>query len=146
MEVTLERMYPDHSVEGLPTLRICPGIKFISMCEHHFAPFIGEATIAYIPNEQKVVGLSKLPQLVQKYALRPQLQEKISEEVANELRDRCNIVDVMVVISGQHTCEIIEGYWRTKPYTTSTIRGLFVENGPLRTEVLALMGVTFSEG
>jgi len=144
-EVTLERMYIDYSKEGLPTLRICPGIKFISMCEHHFLPFIGEAMIAYVPNKGKVVGLSKLPQLVQKYALRPQLQEKMSEEIANELEERCKLDSIMVVIAAQHTCEIVEGYWRTKPYVTSTIRGLFVENEALRDETLRLMGVTLIE-
>lgn len=145
-EVTLERMYDDYSKKGLPTLRVCPGIKFISVCEHHFLPFIGEVTIAYIPNKGKVVGLSKLPQLVQKYALRPQLQEKMSEEIADELTTRCKLDSVMVVIAARHTCEIVEGYWRTKPYVTSTIRGLFVENYALRSEALAHMGVTLSEG
>jgi len=144
-EVTLERMYEDFSKGDLPTLRICPGIKYISMCEHHFLPFVGEAMIAYIPNDGKVVGLSKLPQLVQKYALRPQLQEKMSEEIANELEERCKLDSIMVVISGQHTCEIVEGFWRTKPYVTSTIRGIFVENAALRNETLKLMGVTLDE-
>lgn len=138
-EVTLERMYKDYTITGLPTLRVCPGIQYVSLCEHHFQAFIGEASIAYIPNEKKVTGLSKLPQLVQKYALRPQLQEKMSEEIANELMEQCGFEDIMVVVTGQHMCEIIEGFWRTKPYVTSTIRGLFIGE-ELRNETLKLMG------
>jgi GTP cyclohydrolase I len=139
-DVTLERMYDDKTT-GLPTLRVCPGIKFISVCEHHFQAFIGEVNIAFIPNKGRVPGLSKLPQLVQKYALRPQLQERMTQQIADELCDRCELSDVMVVAAGQHMCEIIEGYWRTKPYVTSTIRGLFVDNEPLRYEALTLMGI-----
>lgn len=140
-DVTLERMYDDSSTSHLPTLRVCPGIRFISVCEHHFQAFIGEVSIAFIPNKGKVPGLSKLPQLVQKYALRPQLQERMTQQIADELIERCELNDVMVVAAGQHMCEIIEGYWRTKPYVTSTIRGLFVDNEPLRYEALTLMGI-----
>ncbi len=138
-EVTLNRMYDDYTIDGLPTLRVCPGIPYVSLCEHHFQAFIGEVSIAYIPNQKKVTGLSKLPQLVQKYALRPQLQEKMSEEIANDLMEQCKFKDIMVVVTGQHMCEIIEGYWRTKPYVTSTIRGLFIGE-ELRNETLKLMG------
>jgi len=146
IDVTLERMYDDNSPEGsLSTLQIIPGCKFVSMCEHHFAPFIGEAHVAYLPAEGKVTGLSKIPQLVQKYALRPQLQEKIGQEIANELMGVCKFKDVMVVIEAKHGCEIIEGvkygYSRDKPYITSTVRGRFETNEKLRNETMVLMGL-----
>ena len=147
IDVSLERMYDDYTPEGtLPTLRVCPGIEFVSMCEHHLLPFIGVCHIAYIPNKRMVTGLSKLPQLVQKYALRPQLQEKMQEEIANELIQKCGFEDVMVVVAAKHGCEVVEGikytYSRDPPYPTSTIRGLFITNEPLRAEALKLMGIT----
>jgi GTP cyclohydrolase I len=140
--VTLHRMYPDFCEE--PQLRLCPGIKYISFCEHHFMPFVGHAHIAYVPNkcDGKVAGLSKLPQLVQKHALRPQIQEKMTEAIALELMGTCNIQDVMVVVQGQHMCEVIEGYWRDSPYVTSSIHGRFFDNTALREETLKLMGMS----
>jgi len=113
-------------------------------CEHHFAPFYGTVDIAYVPGNGKVTGLSKLPQLVQKYARRPQLQERMVSQIADELMNRCEAIGVMVIGSGYHTCEMIEGihegFHRDKPYITPEIRGLFVANEALKNEVLSHLG------
>lgn len=138
-EVTLERMYQDYGNEDMASLRICPGIKFISVCEHHFMPFYGTVDIAYVPKNNKVTGLSKLPQLVEKYALRPQIQERMNDQIADELMTRCDSAGVLVIIRARHMCEIIEGYWRDKPYTTSRMRGLFAVNPALKEEALDLI-------
>jgi len=140
MDVTLERMYKDFG-DDMASLRICPGIRFISVCEHHFAPFFGTMDIAYVPKNGKVTGLSKLPQLVQKYALRPQLQERMEEQIAHELMERCNLNGVMINTYGTHTCEICEGFWREDPYTTSTVKGLFMANPYLKDEALKLLAM-----
>jgi len=142
LQPTLHRMYPDYCKGEEQPLRICPGIKFISVCEHHFAPFFGHVHIAYIPSGGKVAGLSKLPQLVEKHALRPQIQEKMTEQIACELMETCELEDVMVVIEGRHTCEIIEGYRRDAPYITSSVKGRFFSVESLRNETLHLMGLS----
>ena len=138
MDVTLERMYEDYG-DDFSNLRICPSIEYVSVCEHHFIPFFGKVDIAYLPNNGKVTGLSKLPQLVQKYALRPQLQEKMTDQIADELMKRCCFGGVMVIAEGQHTCEMVEGFRRDKPYITSSVRGLFGLNPYLKQEALALL-------
>ncbi len=139
-EVTLDRMYNDFS-DNLASLRICPGIEFISVCEHHFAPFFGKVDIAYVPKNSKVTGLSKLPQLVLKYALRPQIQERMEMQIADELMERCDLNGVMVNTYGRHTCELCEGYRRDDPYTTSTVKGLFMANPYLKDEALKLLAM-----
>jgi len=70
------------------------------------------------------------------------LQEKMTEEIACELMDTCELDDVMVVVEGRHMCEIIEGYWRDGPYITSSIKGRFFTNNALRNETLSLMGLS----
>ena len=100
-------------------------ITFFSMCEHHLVPFFGKAHIAYIP-KGKVAGLSKLARTVEVYAKKPQLQEKLTTEIA----------DAMVVIEAEHTCMTMRGIKKpgTKTVTT-TYRGVFRENIELRKEV-----------
>jgi len=141
IDPTLDRMYRDYALGDLAGVRICPGIHFVSWCEHHLMPFHGTVDIAYVPGNGKVTGLSKLPQLVQKYARRPQLQEKMVSQIADELMTRCEAIGVMVIASGYHTCEMIEGihegFHRDKPYITPEIRGLFVANVALKDEVLS---------
>lgn len=110
-------------------------------CEHHFAPFYGTVDIAYLPGNGKVTGLSKLPQLVQKYARRPQLQERMVSQIADELIKRCEASGVLVIGAGYHTCEMIEGvhegFHRDKPYVTPEIRGSFATDASLRDATIA---------
>ena len=101
-------------------------ITFFSMCEHHLVPFFGKTHIAYIP-KGKVAGLSKLARTVEVYAKKPQLQEKLTTEIA----------DAMVVIEAEHTCMTMRGVKKPGAKTvTTTYRGVFRENIDLRREVM----------
>ena len=138
-EVTLDRLYDD--VQEDPkhaAIRISTGIPFTSFCEHHWMPFTGTADIAYIPNG-KVTGMSKLPQLVEKYAHRFQNQERMTEQIANEIVAVVKPLGVYVITRARHACELVEGYNRDGPYICSAIRGVFAENVNPREEVLRLL-------
>ncbi len=113
-------------------------IPFYSMCAHHFVPFYGHGTIAYIPNE-KIVGLSKLPRLLDFFARRPQLQERLTEQVAGFLEEELKPQGVMVVIEARHLCVEMRGVKKPGAVTvTSAIRGIFLQKA-VREEFLDLM-------
>lgn len=111
-------------------------ITFYSMCEHHFVPFYGKAHIAYIPNG-KVAGLSKLARCVEVYSKKPQLQERLTTEIADAIMEYLDAKGVMVVIEGEHMCMTMRGVKKpgTKTVTT-TYRGCFKEDYELRKEVM----------
>jgi GTP cyclohydrolase IA len=114
-------------------------IEFHSLCEHHLLPFMGRAHVAYLP-DGKVVGLSKLARLVEGYARRPQVQERLTMQIADALMDELNPVGAVCVIEAVHTCMTIRGV--RKPgsvMVTSALRGIFKENPSSRAEVLALI-------
>ena len=114
-------------------------ITFYSMCEHHLVPFYGKAHIAYIP-KGRVAGLSKLARTVETYAKKPQLQEKLTSEVADALMKYLNAEGVMVVIEAEHMCMTMRGVKKPGTRTlTTTYRGCFEENYNLRREVLDLI-------
>ena len=113
-------------------------IPFYSMCSHHFVPFYGHGHIAYIPNE-RIVGLSKLPRLLEFYARRPQLQERLTEQVAGVLEEELKPQGVMVVIEARHLCVEMRGVKKPGAVTvTSAIRGIFL-NKAVREEFLDLL-------
>jgi GTP cyclohydrolase IA len=114
-------------------------IQFHSMCEHHLLPFTGRAHVAYLP-DGKVVGLSKLARLVEGYARRPQVQERLTTQVADALMEELHPLGAACVIEATHTCMTIRG--ARKPgsvMVTSALRGIFKENPSSRAEVLALI-------
>jgi len=114
-------------------------IAFHSLCEHHLLPFTGRAHVAYLP-DGKVVGLSKLARLVEGYARRPQVQERLTMQIADALMDELNPIGAVCVIEAVHTCMTIRGV--RKPgsvMVTSALRGIFKENPSSRAEVLALI-------
>jgi GTP cyclohydrolase IA len=114
-------------------------IEFHSLCEHHLLPFTGRAHVAYLP-DGKVVGLSKLARLVEGYARRPQVQERLTMQIADALMDELNPVGAVCVIEAVHTCMTMRGV--RKPgsvMVTSALRGIFKENPSSRAEVLALI-------
>jgi GTP cyclohydrolase I len=114
-------------------------IRFESMCEHHLLPFIGKAHIAYLPNG-KVVGLSKLARVVEVLARRPQVQERMTEELADLLTEELDARGVAVVLEASHSCMTIRGVHRPDSLcTTSSMRGSFRENLATRSEVLSLI-------
>ena len=113
-------------------------IEFHSLCEHHLLPFVGKAHVAYLP-DGKVVGLSKLARLVEGYARRPQVQERLTTQIADALMEELNPVGAACVIEATHTCMTIRG--AKKPgstMVTSALRGIFKDNAPNRNEVLSL--------
>ena len=114
-------------------------ITYYSMCEHHLVPFYGKAHIAYIPNG-RVAGLSKLARTVEICAKKPQLQERLTKEIADAIMDNLNAQGVMVVIEGEHMCMTMRGVKKpgTKTLTT-TYRGVFKDNSDLRREVMTLI-------
>ena len=114
-------------------------ITFYSMCEHHLVPFYGKAHIAYIPCG-KVAGLSKLARTVEVYAKKPQLQEKLTSEIADAVMEYLGAKGVMVVIEAEHMRMTMRGVKKpgTKTVTT-TYRGEFKEDYNLRKEVLTLI-------
>ena len=114
-------------------------IEFYSLCEHHLLPFMGRAHVAYLP-DGKVVGLSKLARLVEGYARRPQVQERLTTQIADALMDELNPIGAACVIEATHTCMTIRG--ARKPGSlmiTSALRGIFQENPSSRAEILTLM-------
>jgi GTP cyclohydrolase I len=113
-------------------------IPFYSLCSHHFVPFYGHAHLAYIPND-KIVGLSKMPRIVEFYARRPQLQERLTEQIAGFLEEQLVPQGVMVVIEARHLCVEMRGVKKPGALTvTSAIRGIFY-NRPVREEFLDLL-------
>ncbi len=114
-------------------------ISFNSMCEHHMLPFMGHAHIGYIPNG-KVIGLSKLARVVDVVARRPQVQERMTETVADLLVEELDVKGVAVVVEATHSCMTIRGI--RKPGSvcvTSAMRGLFRSNLSSRSEVMTLI-------
>jgi GTP cyclohydrolase I len=114
-------------------------ISFCSMCEHHLLPFMGHAHIGYVP-KGKVVGLSKLARVVEAVSRRPQVQERMTEDIANLLVDELGAKGVAVVIEATHTCMTIRGV--RKPGSvcvTSAMKGLFRENLSSREEIMQLI-------
>jgi GTP cyclohydrolase I len=113
-------------------------IPFYSMCAHHFVPFYGHAHIAYIP-EGSIVGLSKLPRVLEFYAKRPQLQERLTEQVAEFLWGTLRPQGVMVVIEARHLCVEMRGVKKPGAMTTtSALRGCFADR-KVREEFLSLL-------
>jgi GTP cyclohydrolase I len=117
-------------------------IEFHSLCEHHLLPFTGRAHVAYLPRG-KVVGLSKLARLVEGYARRPQVQERLTTQIADALMDELHPMGAACVIEAVHTCMTIRGAKKHgSTMVTSALRGTFKSDARSRTEVLSLMYAT----
>lgn len=114
-------------------------IGFESMCEHHLLPFMGKAHIAYLP-KGKIVGLSKLARVVEVLARRPQVQERMTEEIADLLMHQLEARGVAVILEAMHTCMTIRGIRKPDSIcTTSAMRGTFRANESTRAELMALI-------
>lgn len=125
--------------ENYDEMVILRDIPFYSMCEHHLLPFMGKAHVAYLP-DNKVVGLSKLARVVEAYARRPQVQERLTAQIADLLMSQLGAKGAAVIIEANHTCMTIRGV--KKPgsvMVTSAIRGLFRKNLATRTEAINLL-------
>jgi GTP cyclohydrolase I len=114
-------------------------IEFHSLCEHHLLPFTGKAHVAYLP-DGKVVGLSKLARLVEGFARRPQVQERLTTQIADALMEELAPIGAACVIEATHTCMTMRGAKKHGAImVTSALRGIFKENPSSRAEILSLM-------
>ncbi|MBW8012936.1 MAG: GTP cyclohydrolase I FolE [Chloroflexi bacterium] len=112
-------------------------IEFYSLCEHHMLPFFGSAHVAYIPNG-KVIGLSKIPRIVEMFARRLQIQEQMTSQIANFLHDILDTQGVAVVVEGAHMCAMMRGVKKANArMTTSSMLGCFRESDKTRAEFMA---------
>jgi GTP cyclohydrolase I len=115
-------------------------IPFYSMCEHHLLPFAGRAHVCYIPTRGRLCGLSKLARVVDVFARRPQVQERLTAQVADTLMSRLQPHGVLVVIEAEHFCMTMRGVRKPGSHmVTSAVRGTFAENEVTRKEALALI-------
>lgn len=124
--------------EGYSHMVMETKIPFYSMCAHHLVPFYGHAHIAYIPRDQ-ILGLSKFARILELYAKRPQLQERLTEQVVKYLEDKLHPLGAMVVIEARHLCVEMRGVKKPGAVTvTSALRGIFHQK-PVREEFLDLL-------
>ena len=119
-------------------LVVLAGIRFFSLCEHHMLPFFGLAHIAYIPDGE-VLGLSKFARVVNKYARRLQIQERMTQQIADEIQRLTGSEDVMVVTEAYHLCMIMRGVRNKAPTVVAALRGRFRTNDALRAEAYSLI-------
>jgi len=134
-EVINNAMFPSDTDEMV----IVKNIELYSMCEHHMLPFIGKCHVAYIPNG-KVIGLSKIARVVDVYARRLQIQENLTNEIANCIVEKTNAAGAAVIIEAQHMCMMMRGAQKQNSImTTSCMLGAFRNSQSTRAEFLSLL-------
>jgi GTP cyclohydrolase IA len=127
--------------EDCSEMVIVKDIEFFSLCEHHLLPFFGRAHVGYIPRG-KVVGLSKIPRIVDMYARRLQVQERLTHQVAQAIREILEPAGVAVIMEGRHMCMQMRGVEKQNSYaTTSAMLGEFHDDLETRAEFLGLVGM-----
>ncbi|MEM7136706.1 MAG: GTP cyclohydrolase I FolE [Myxococcota bacterium] len=135
----LERTFSE--VEGYDELVLVSDIEIYSHCEHHVVPFVGKAHVAYIPNG-RVVGLSKIARVVDTFAKRLQVQEKLTAQIANTMNQALSPQGVAVILQCQHFCMCYRGVRKPGSWTTtSRLTGCFLEDEAARMELLTLIGM-----
>jgi len=135
-EEVLERFFTENHEE----LILVKDIPLFSVCEHHLLPVVGKAHVAYIPRRGLITGLSKLARVVDGYARRPQLQERLTAQIADAIMRRLEPHGVLVMIEAEHMCMTMRGVNKPGAQTvTSAVRGIFERNAKTRTEALALI-------
>jgi GTP cyclohydrolase I len=129
--------------EGHDEMVMVRDIPMYSLCEHHLLPFLGKAHVAYVPSEGRITGLSKLARLVDGLAKRPQVQERLTSQVADALVERLHPQGALVVIEAEHLCMSMRGVRKPGAITvTSAVRGVFRDSMPTRLEAMNLIGVS----
>ncbi len=119
---------------------ILKDIPFYSVCEHHLMPFLGKAHIAYIPKGNKLIGLSKLARIVEIFAKRLQLQERLTTQIADTIKELIDPLGVLVIIEAEHLCMTMRGIKKPgSKMVTSALRGAFKKNESTRKEALDLI-------
>ncbi len=126
--------------EGSDEIVLVKDIPLYSMCEHHLLPFVGKAHIAYIPKNGKVIGLSKLARIVKNFASRPQLQERLTADIADFINREMEPQGVAVLVEAEHLCMTMRGIRAAGAKTqTSALRGCFRSDARSRAEVMSLL-------
>ncbi|MGT2808133.1 GTP cyclohydrolase I FolE [Streptococcus iniae] len=126
--------------EGYDDLVIVKDIPFHSMCEHHLLPFYGKAHLAYLPNDGKVTGLSKLARAVEVASQRPQLQERLTGQIADAMQEALQPKGILVMLEAEHMCMNMRGVKKPGSKTVTLMtRGIYQEDSQLRKEVLELI-------
>jgi len=132
LEVILEQKHDE--------IILLKGIPIYSCCEHHLLPFIGRAHVAYIPKDGRVTGLSKLARVVDILAKRPQVQERLTTQIAEIIMQKLKPKGCMVILEAEHMCMSMRGVKKPGTMTvTSVVRGIFQANEKTRAETLALI-------
>ena len=116
-------------------------VEFFSLCEHHLIPFFGRAHVAYLPNG-KVIGLSKIPRIIDMFSRRLQVQERITRQIAETVKEILDPIGVAVIMEGQHMCMQMRGVEKQNSLTTtSSMLGKFRESDRTRSEFLSIIGL-----
>ena len=132
--------------EGYNELVLVGDIELYSHCEHHMVPFVGKAHVAYIP-DGRMVGLSKLARVVDVFAKRLQVQERLTAQIANAIQAALNPIGTAVILQCQHFCMCYRGVKKTGSWTTtSKLHGVFLESAASRSELFTLMGLKTTVG
>jgi len=131
------KFFDEKSADEMVIVRDIP---FSSMCEHHLLPFVGKAHIAYIPSDNKIIGLSKFARIVDNFAKKPQVQERLTHDIADFLEEHLKPKGVAVILEAEHMCMSIRGAKASGSKTqTSALRGILRNDARSRAEVLALL-------
>jgi len=137
----LDELFNDaYFAEEYDEMVVVKDIEFYSLCEHHMLPFFGKAHVAYIPRK-KIVGLSKIPRLVDHFARRLQVQERMTKQIAETIMSRLDPLGAAVVVEARHLCMVMRGVEKQhSTMTTSSMLGVFREEQPTRLEFMNLIG------
>jgi len=136
----LDELFNDaYFAEEYDEMVVVKDIELYSLCEHHLLPFVGKAHVAYIPRK-KIVGLSKIPRLVDHFARRLQVQERMTKQIAETIMDRLDPLGAAVVVEARHLCMVMRGVEKQhSTMTTSSMLGVFREEQPTRLEFMNLI-------
>jgi GTP cyclohydrolase I len=139
-DVDVTELLKTFDADGYDQMIVVSPIPVTSLCEHHLLPFVGQAHVVYVPTG-RIVGLSKIPRVVEAFARRLQVQERLTNQVADAIEKHLDPLGVMVVVDAEHSCATLRGV--RKPglrMKTSAVRGLLKEDEKARAEALALIG------
>ena len=132
------KLFDEKSADEMVIVRDIP---FSSMCEHHLLPFVGKAHIAYIPSDNKIIGLSKFARIVDNFAKKPQVQERLKHDIADFLEENLNPKGVAVIIEAEHMCMTMRGIKKPGSKTVSVVtRGAFEDNETLQNMFFRMIG------